>query len=264
MLGHTFRVTTDELKEIFTRRIAPYLPAQFEKAEPHPSGWGNSYTFKPFTGAEPKPEEPYDRYSKDLKLAYKFEDEFHGREVATEDEYELREKARHFLDQVYDEARTRWRNAKYVRDLKQILGNGEATAAWKRWEQAQRAADAAYGYLRKPEATPEWQSAVARLLDTHKELAAAAEAFDAKAERIAWAHKENSCEEGYGYVEALREAGFPEAAEWHVAEPEDYAPTYGYRAREAKNLQAQAASLIKSHEDDVAKIGRLSGAPASA
>lgn len=257
-LGMSFSLTTDELKEIFNVRLAPYLPAHLEKVEPRPSGWGNAYTFKPYTGAETEPEEPYDRWKDDPKLAWRHEDERDGRPVASEAEYELREKARYFLDQVYSQARTEWRNGRHLTSLKKTLADGKAATAWKRWGQAKTATDAAYAYLRDPDAAKEWQTAVSRLVDTHTELKAAAEAFDEKAQEIAQIHWDNIHEEGYGYDEALRLAGHPEATEWTICGHDDYTPDYRGEWNDwARCLQAQAARQIAEQEAHVAKVGHL-------
>jgi hypothetical protein len=262
MLGTTFSVTADEFKEIFNARLAPYLPANLQNVEPNPSGWGNRYTFKPYTGAEAEPEEPYDRWKNDPKLRWRHEDERDGRQVGTEEEYELREKARYFLEQVYAEARTEWRNAKHLAALKKVLVDGKAATAWKRWGQAKTATDAAYAYLRDPEAAKEWATAVSRLIDTHTELKAAAAAFDEKAQEIAQIHWDHMHEEGYGHDEALRLAGHPEATDWEIHGHDDYTADYRGEWRDwDRCLQAQTARLIAEQEAHVAKIGRLTGQP---
>lgn len=257
MLGTTFQVTADELKEIFNVRLVPYLPSHLTKVQPNPSGWGNRYTFKPFTGREPKPEEPSRSYD-DPKLCYPRQDREAGRPEADEAEYDLREKARYFLDQVYDEARTQWRNAAHIADLKSTVK--DTSDLFKQYGQAKRAVDAAFAYLRDPEAAKEWPAAISRLIDTHNDLKTAAEAFDDRAQEIAEVHEKHLHEYGYGYDEALKIAGFPEGKDWPIASPDDYGANYRGEY-DRYTLRGQAQALIAEQEEHVAKVGRLTGTP---
>ncbi|MFE9736128.1 hypothetical protein ACFYO9_37380 [Streptomyces sp. NPDC005863] len=257
MLGTTFQVTADELKEIFNVRLAPYLPAHLTKAEPNPSGWGNTYTFKPFTGREPKPETPR-RYYDDPKLCFRHQDREAGRPEADEAEYDLREKACHFLDQVYDQARSEWRNARYIADLKTVVSN--TGDLFKQHGQAKTAVDAAFTYLRDPKAATEWPAAVSRLIDTHSTLMAAAIAFDERARQIAEVHEQHLYEEAPGYDEALKAAGYPQARDWPIASVHDYGRNY-HGEYDRYTLSGQAQALIKEQEEHVAKVGRLTGTP---
>ncbi|MEU2873029.1 hypothetical protein ABZ769_28160 [Streptomyces olivoreticuli] len=258
MLGETFKVTADELKEIFNVRLAPYLPASLEKVEPHPSGWGNSYTFKPFTGKESRPEEP-ERYWDDPKLAYRHVDKDAGRPEASEDEYDLREKARFFLSEVYRQARIEFRNAVHVAELKAVVK--DTGDLWKANGQAKSAVEAAFAYLRDPEAAKEWPAAVSRLVDAQDAYMAAAIAFDLRAQEIAEVHHRNFHEEMLGYDEALVAAGYPEARDWHIASENDYGKNYRGEY-DPGTIAGQAQNLIKEQEAHVAKVGRLSGAAA--
>ncbi|MBH1937825.1 hypothetical protein I5Q34_26740 [Streptomyces sp. AV19] len=256
MLGETFQVTADELKEIFNVRLAPYLPANLEKVEPHPSGWGNSYTFKPFTGREARPEEP-ERYWDDSRLAYRHVDKDAGRTESNEDEYDLREKARFFLSEVYRQARIEWRNAAHVAELKDVVK--DTGDRWKAHSQAKRAVEAAFAYLRDPEAAKEWTAAISRLVDAQDAYLTAAIAFDLRAQEIAEVHDRNFHEHMLGFDEALVAAGYPEAKDWHIA-PGDY---YGkdYRGEyDAHTIAGQAQTLITEQDAHVAKVGRLAGA----
>ncbi|MEW2393043.1 hypothetical protein AB0933_32250 [Streptomyces venezuelae] len=259
MLGHTFQVTADELKDIFNTRLAPYLPAHLTNVEPNPSGWGISYTFKPFTGREDEPREPR-RYYDDPKLCYRHQDREAGRPEAGEAEYDLREKARHFLDEVYSEARTEWRNARYIAALKAVVKN--TGDLYKQYGQARTAVDAAYAYLREPEAAKEWPTAVSRLIDAHGALKAAATAFDERAQQIAEVDEEHFHEEMPGYDEALKAAGYPEGKHWPIASPRDYGTNYRGEYDRA-TLSGQAQTLIREQEEHVAKVGRLAGTPAA-
>ncbi|MFI2620366.1 hypothetical protein [Streptomyces sp. NPDC018584] len=257
MLGHTFQVTADEYKEIFNVRLAPYLPAHLAKVEPRPSGWGNTYTFKPFTGREPEPTAPdYKKICDDPKLSHQHWDEKAGRPVADEAEYDLRDKACYFLDEVYREARIEWRNARYIAALKATVKN--TGDLYKQYRQAKPAVDAAFAYLRDPEAAKEWPAAISRLIDTHTTLMAAAEAFDERARQIAEVHEGHMHEEAPGYDEALKAAGYPEAREWPIASEHHYGKNYRGEY-DPHTLSGQAQALIKEQEEHVAKVGRLSG-----
>ncbi|WP_424893295.1 hypothetical protein [Streptomyces sp. XH2] len=256
MLGETFKVTADELKNIFNVRLAPYLPANLEKVEPHPSGWGNSYTFKPFTGREARPEEP-ECYWEDPKLAYRHVDKEAGRPEAGEDEYDLREKARFFLSEVYRQARIEWRNAAHVTELKAVVK--DTGDRWKAHSQAKHAVEAAFAYLRAPEAAKEWTAAISRLVDAQDAYLAAAIAFDVRAQEIADVHSRNFHEYMLGCDEALVAAGYPEAKDWHIASDDYYGKNYRGEY-DPHTIAGQAQTLIKEHDAHVAKVSRLSGA----
>ncbi|WP_282797346.1 hypothetical protein [Streptomyces sp. CC224B] len=253
MLGTTFKVTADELRDIFNVRLAPYLPAHLQKTEPHPSGYGNSYTFKPFTGREACPEEPAHAW-KDPKLTFRHVDVEAGRPEASEEEYDLREKARYFLEQVYREARVQWRNAVHVAELKAVVKDTDER--WKAHCRAQQAAEAAFAYLRDPKAAQEWPAAVSRLVDAQNAYLAAAIAFDERAQQIAEVHARHFHEEMLGYDEALVAAGYPQAKEWHITSDDAYGKDYrGRYDRTTTAGRAQAA--IEAQEEHVAKVSRL-------
>ncbi|MEU5836380.1 hypothetical protein ABZ820_22300 [Streptomyces diacarni] len=256
MLGETFSVTADELKEIFNVRLAPYLPANLKKVEPRPSGLGNNYTFKPFTGREPRPEEP-ERYWNDPKLAFRHMDKEAGRPEAGEDEYDLRDKARYFLSEAYRQARIEWRNAAHVAELKIVVKDTDDR--WKAHGQAKRAVEAAFAYLRTPEAAREWTSAVSRLIDAQDAYMAAAVAFDARAQEIAEVHDRHFHEEMLGWNEALVAAGYPQATDWHITSVGDYGKNH-WEEYDPHTIAGQAETLIKEQEVHVAKVSRLAGA----
>ncbi|MEU1134131.1 hypothetical protein ABZ383_30460 [Streptomyces sp. NPDC005900] len=257
MLGTTFQVTADEYKDIFNVRLAPYLPAHLAKVEPNPSGRGITYTFKPFTGREPRPEEPR-RYFDDPKLCYRHQDREAGRPEADEAEYDLREKACHFLSEVYTQARIEWRNAAHITDLKATVKN--TGDLYKQYVQAKTAVDAAFAYLRDPDAAKEWPAAVSRLIDTHDALKTAAKTFDDRAQEIAEVHEKHLHEYGYGDDEALKIAGFPEGKDWPIASTYDYGRNYRGEYG-SQTLSGQAQALIREQEEHVAKVGRLTGIP---
>ncbi len=257
---HSYRLTGQQVAEIFNVRLRPHLPAYLTKVEPHT--YHIRYTFKPFTGREAEPMEPdYKTICDDPKLAHEYWDKEAGRPVADEAEYELREAARHLLSDVYRQARIEWKNARHVADLKATVKN--TSDLWKDHTQAKHAVEAAFAYLREPDAAKEWLAAISRLVDAQDIYLKAAIAFDERAQEIAEVHKQHFHEEMLGYDEALAVAGFPEAKDWYIAGSSDYGTFYsGEYSRYTTAGQAQA--LIKEQEAHVAKVGRLAGQVADA
>ena len=250
---HSYRLTGQQVADIFNVRLRPHLPTYLTKVEP--LTYSVRYTFTPFTGRETEPETP-ERYWEDPNLAYRHVDEQADRPVADEAEYELREAARFLLDDVIRAARIEWKNARHVAELKTTVKN--AGDLWKAHNQAKRAVEAAFAYLRDTDAAKEWPAAVSRLVDAQDTYMAAAVAFDERAQEIAEVHEKHMHEEMLGYNEALAAAGFPEAKDWPIASPEDYGTNY--RGEYSSYTTAgQAQALIKEQEAHVEKVGRLAG-----
>lgn len=248
-----YRLTGQQVTEIFNVRLRPHLPTYLTKVEPHT--YRIRCTFTPFTGQEPEPVTP-DRYWEDPTLAYRHMDENAGRPVADEAEYRLREAARYLLQDVYRQARIQWKNARHVADLRAVVTN--TGDLWKAHNQAKRAVEAAFAYLRDPDAAKEWHAAVSRLVDAQDTYMAAALAFDNRAREIAEVHERHFHEEMLGYGEALAAAGFPEAKDWPIASVGDYGTDYRGEY-ERCTAAGQAQALIKEQEAHVAKVGRLAG-----
>jgi hypothetical protein len=250
-----YRLTGQQIDEIFNVRLRPHLPAYLTKVEPHT--YHIRYTFKPFTGREAEPTEPdYKLICDDPKLAHQHWDKEAGRPIADEVEYELREAARHLLSDVYRQARIEWKNARHVADLKTVVKN--TGDLWKAHNQAKRAVEAAFAYLRDPDAAKEWPAAVSRLIDAQDTYMAAAVTFDDRAQEIAEVHDRHLYEHMLGYTEALVAAGYPEAKDWYITSADDYGKNYrGEYGRYTTAGQAQA--LIKEQEAHVTKVARLSG-----
>jgi hypothetical protein len=251
---NSYRLTGQQINEIFNVRLRPHLPAYLTKVEP--LTYHVRYTFKPFTGQEPQPMTPERYWEKDLNLTFRHMDEQAGRLVATEAEYELREAARFLLDDVYRAARIEWKNARHVADLKTVVKN--TGDLWKAHNQAKRAVEAAFAYLRDTDAAKEWPAAVSRLVDAQDTYMAAAIAFDDRAQEIAEVHEKHFHEEMLGYTEALVAAGFPEAKDWPIGSTYDYGRNY-CGEYDRSTLAGQAQALIKEQEAHVAKVGRLTG-----
>ncbi|GAA3153004.1 hypothetical protein ACFQ0X_43755 [Streptomyces rectiviolaceus] len=256
-IGSDYALTGPQIEDIFNVRLRPYLPAYLTNVAP--KTYGVRYTFKPFTGREEEPTAPRRIYD-DPKLAYQHLDEKAGRPVADEAEYDLREAARFFLDDVYREARIEWKNARHVAELKTVVK--DTGDRWKAHGRAKDAVEAAFSYLRDPQAAKEWPSAVSRLVDAQDTYLAAALAFDTRASEIAEVHDRYMHEESLGYDEALKAAGYPQGKDWPIGSPGDYGRNYRGEY-DSGTLAGQAQAAIKAQEEHVAKVGRLSGAVAN-
>ncbi|WP_331724008.1 hypothetical protein [Streptomyces sp. NBC_00005] len=233
-LGRNYRITPEGMTEIFDR-LRPHLPPYLKAVHHHPT-W-LKFEFQPFTGREEEPCSPAVRT--DPKLAY-----------GTDDEAErvLRSAAVGILDDLYEQARDQWRNAAYVEDLKQVVQ--DADALWKAYQRELTGMEAAYAYLRSPEAGAEWRSAVSRLIDAQERALRAAEAFDCRAVRIAEAHEKHS-DADYGHTAALAAAGYPQGADWQIAYIDDYGTS--------RSLTGQLRRTVDDQNTHVAKVARLSG-----
>ncbi|MEV7080052.1 hypothetical protein AB0N88_16125 [Streptomyces sp. NPDC093516] len=250
---HSYRLTGPQVEEIFNVRLRPYLPSYLVKLEPHT--YHVRYTFTPFTGHEAEPETPA-RCLEDPNLAYRHTDKEAGRPVADDAEYELRSAARDLLDDVYRAARAQWRNARHVAELKATVKN--AGDLLKTHHQARRAVEAAFAYLREPQAATEWPAVLSRLIDAQDAYLAAAVAFDERAREIAKVHDRNTHEEMLSYAEALTAAGYPEGGSWPIVSAEDY-DNHTWGSYGSATTAGQAQALIKEQEAHVARIARLSG-----
>ncbi|MBO8189209.1 hypothetical protein [Streptomyces spirodelae] len=248
-LGNSFEITPEELAEIFAR-LQPYLPKNLKKVDAHP--YGLRFEFKPFTGREKEPFTPstYD----DPKLSYVQESE-------NEAEHLIREKARVVLVNLYEKAREEWEDAAYIADLKAVVK--DAPGLWKTYQHEMKALEAAYDYLRTPDAATEWPSAVSRLVDAQNRVKAAAVAFDKRAKEIAEVHDKHLYAD-LSHDAALKAAGYPEAKDWHIVDTQRYG-NKSYIDRDCyAPLEEKARRLIEQQDAHVAKVGRLSGATAGA
>ncbi|MET9097153.1 hypothetical protein ABZX72_34315 [Streptomyces cyaneofuscatus] len=241
MLSDRITITPDEMKEI-ADRLTPHLPPNLTRAKAHPSGFGMEYTFAPFTGREPEPAKPPTH--KDERLKYVPEDQ-------DEREHHLRHKAGTLLSDMYDRARVLWQEAAYVADLKDAVQ--DAPARWTAYMKERVTLEAAAAYLRTPQASTEWPSAVARLVDAQRAAAAAAAAFDERGQVIAQVHRTYLYAD-LGQHAALTAAGYPEATAWHIADIDGY-DGWGLD----RTLAQHVDRLIKEQDDHLAKVHRLTG-----
>ncbi|MFJ8982576.1 hypothetical protein [Streptomyces sp. NPDC102282] len=244
MLSEHYTITPDEMTEILSR-LEPHLPPYLTKLGPGPFG-GLVFEFAPFTGREAEPVRPSTRY--DDRLHYVAEDE-------DEAEHLLREKAARVLDRCFEQAQEDWRDARYVADLRTVAEN--APALWTAYTTEVKALETAYEYLRTPEATAEWPSAVSRLIDAQGRAAAAATAFDERAEAIADAHDRHVYAD-LGHIEALKRAGFADAADWHVTSASCYGRSHYSDWETHTPVAEQTRRLIQQQDNHLAKVRRLS------
>lgn len=220
-------------------RIAPHLPPYLRKIEP--TSYGRvRFEFAPFTGREEEPAKPQSYYD-DPRLDY-------VPEAHDATEHRIRTVAQSILGGLYDQARGEWKNAAYVADLRRVVR--DAPERWRAYEREAKALEAAYAYLRTPEAGREWPAAISRLVDAQDRTRAAAVAFDERAADIARVHDEYLYAD-LGHSQALVEAGYPEAKDWHVGD--------GFGGYFRNGLTDQVDRLIEQQESHLAEVGRLSG-----
>ncbi|MGA5492649.1 hypothetical protein ACPCTG_32955 [Streptomyces pseudogriseolus] len=220
-------------------RITPHLPPYLRKIEPTPYG-GVTFEFAPFTGHEKEPVKPQSYYD-DLRLNYVPE----SQDAA---EYRLRTVARDVLDDLYEQAREQWKDAAYVAELRRVVR--DAPERWRAYEREAKALEAAYAYLRTAEAGREWPAAISRLVDAQDRTRAAAARFDERAVDIATA-QDRHLYAGLGHTQALTEAGYPEAKDWHIGD--------GFGGYFRDGLTAKVDRLIEEQEQHLDKVRRLSG-----
>ncbi|MDV9189781.1 hypothetical protein R6L23_16420 [Streptomyces sp. SR27] len=256
MLSHVafaFSLSAAQVQEIFAR-LSPHLPSYLKKVEPGPSGYGVRFEFAPFTGAEPRPEVPA-AFHRDPGLTGVSESE-------NPVEHRLREAADQIITDLYDTAHHQWEDAAYVRELKGSVK--DAPALWVAYKGAAEVLETAYAYLRTPEASQEWPSAVARLLDAQDNAVTAADAFDLRAQDIAEVHNRHLYAD-LSHDAALAQAGYPEAKDWDIADSEKYGyRSYGWDDSEYAPLATKVRRLVERQQGQLEKVTRLSGAPAPA
>jgi hypothetical protein len=231
-------ISPQESQQIF-ERLGPYLPACLKKVEPGPYS-GYTYSFAEFTGSEPEPVQP--ALHQDSKLAY----------ISKADdpaEHKIRTVAKDILAEIYQEARRLWRNAAYIAELKEAVG--DTPDRWKTYRAERKALDAAYDFLRSPEAANEWQPAVSRLIDAQERTLSAAEEFDRSAISIARVHDKHLYAD-YVPDEALKYAGYSEGEHWFIGSLGDY-------SSRRETLSGAIRRLVEAQQEHLAKIQRMSG-----
>ncbi|TXS34844.1 hypothetical protein [Streptomyces sp. t39] len=235
--------TRDEMR-IIVARIQPYLPRFLTSFEPTPTGF--RFTLAEFTGRELRPVRPTVQDDSNLRYVPESEDPV---------EHRLRTEARHILTTVWERAGEQWAKAAYIAELGDAVGN--APDRWKTYRTERRALETAFGYLRDPNAAAEWPSALSRLIDAQDRTRAAAEAWDMRAREIACVHDEHRGA-GLTHEAALAAAGYPEAAEWHIADREDYLRSH-FNSWGTPPLTEMVRRLIEQQDTHITKINRLSG-----
>ncbi|MFB7867716.1 hypothetical protein [Streptomyces sp. NPDC056069] len=252
-LGHSITISPEQMREI-TARLRPHLPSNLKTIEPHPTGSGPHYVFEPpFTGREARPVPPHAFYEDPGLIPVS------GSQDAAE--HDLREKAQHVLDDVYERADGEWRNAAYVADLKDHLR--DTPALWAAYQAAASDLETAYSYLSNPDAGREWHAAIFRLVAAQNQAKTTAAAFDARAELIAQTHRRHLYADR-SPTSALTAAGYPETAkDWHIADADDYSRGHHFAWSSAVPLLETVSRLIEQQDSNVAKVARLAGEVAS-
>ncbi|MFE2178958.1 hypothetical protein [Kitasatospora sp. NPDC059462] len=160
-----------------------------------PTEFGNLVlVFVPFTGDEDEPALPADHW--------------HDRALSPA--------GRQLLAAEYDEARSLWRNARYVLDL-QIAATG-CTGRWTAYTRARQEMDDLAASLASTPDT-QWRSTVYRLITAQDTALAAATAWDRKARGIADVHAAY-LHGSLTRIEAAEKAGLDPA--WVVGSDSDY------------------------------------------
>ncbi|MCZ9351341.1 hypothetical protein NGM36_16340 [Streptomyces mutabilis] len=230
----TFSVSFQQVLD----RITPHLPPYLRKIEPVHGRV--CFEFAPFTGLEKEPTTPKSYYD-DPRLDYVAE----SQDAA---EYRIRTIARDVLGDLYEQAAREWKCAAYVAALRQVVR--DAPDRWRAYEREAKALEAAYAYLRTPEAGREWPAAISRLVDAQDAALAAAAAFDSRAIDIADVHYKHLYAD-LSQDQALAKAGYPEAKDWHVGD--------GFGGYFCDGLTEKVTGLIEQQDAHLAKVGRLSG-----
>ncbi|MCP9994403.1 hypothetical protein [Streptomyces albogriseolus] len=219
-------------------RITPHLPPYLRKIEPVHGRV--RFEFAPFTGHEKEPVKPQSYYD-DPRLNYVPESE-------NQAEHRIRTIARDVLHDLYQQASKRWQDAAYVAELRRVVR--DAPERWRAYEREAKALEAAYSYLRTAEAGREWPAAISRLVDAQDRTRAAAVRYDERAAHIADAQYRHLYAD-LGHTQALIEAGYPEAKDWHIGD--------GFGGYFRDGLTAKVDRLIEEQEQHLAKVRRLSG-----
>ncbi|TWD13121.1 hypothetical protein FB570_11948 [Streptomyces sp. T12] len=219
-------------------RITPHLPPYLRKIEPVHGRV--RFEFAPFTGHLKEPVKPLSYYD-DPRLN-------HVPESEDQAEHRIRTVARDVLDDLYQQASKRWQDAAYVAELRRVVH--DAPERWRAYEREAKALEAAYAYLRTAEAAREWSAAISRLVDAQDRTRAAAARYDERAADIADAQYRHLYAD-LGHTQALTEAGYPEAKDWHIGD--------GFGGYFRDGLTAKVDRLLKEQEQHLAKVRRLSG-----
>ncbi len=121
------------------------------------------------------------------------------------------------LEEEFEQARVRWRDARYVRDLTAATAN--ASSVWSACADARATMDALFAALDTTEAGM-WRATVSKLLHAQAASRAAASAWDETAKRIADVHHAN-LQADLHPEQAYRLCGV-DATGWVVGFAEDY------------------------------------------
>ncbi|GAA2811536.1 hypothetical protein GCM10010441_40290 [Kitasatospora paracochleata] len=186
------------------------------------------WTFKPFTGSEAEPIVPTAFWRDDT----------------------LSEAARNTLEFEYEVARRLWRDARYIRDIKEAAAG--AASCWDRYTQARNEMDALFTAM-DTTADTHWRATVSKLLTAQEKTLAAAAAWDHKAKPIAYVHGT------YGRTELTRRevyerAGIDptDATAWVIGDDSDYDARW-----DLKPLQKLVHDAVEAQREHLRKVAEL-------
>lgn len=199
-------------------------------------GWRTEW--RPFTGAEPRPD--LATAHPDWHLAYRYDDPERQRLKAT-----------------WRNALALWTAARFNTALRPLLAR--ALPTWQAYQQARKAVDAAYAALMDAEDS-KWRSGVLRLHEAHDELRRTVRAWDTEDHAIA------ACEQKYG--EGLPEDDRPQtrfaAAElgydvsgWDLHSSIDFDPAAGGSA--THRSPGQVEKLIQQQVSRIRQVSDTAG-----
>ncbi|MER6123047.1 hypothetical protein ABT173_10255 [Streptomyces sp. NPDC001795] len=258
-MAHTIPLKTPLDDTGLPRRSAPAAPApapavpadtsryhhpNFVSAQPSPGHI--AFRFRAFTGLEPKPEFPAAAYD-DTALNWQLRGDLHDQ---------------------YQAARVLWSHAWLRHQARPLLH--QAAPLWTAWTTARDELTAVFEQFWST-SDGHWRAQLLRLTDAERAAAAAADAFDTVAAKLAQAVADQI--DAAGWDEALeletvaKELGI-DASDWPVRHVDDYShplPQYrivrggtAYWGR-ATPLAASAAQLIAGHRERLREVADLAG-----
>ena len=216
--------------------ITRYRHPHLVDARPGPRTNETTYTMRPFTGYEPRPEMPRDPW--------------HDQDLTHEDRLRLARE--------YDALDLAWAKAVFKLKLRPVLA--DAAQRWREYADARRAMDelfAAFADLQDGK----WKSQTLRLAEAHRRARAAAQRFDEIGEQLAVLEREHLTlvgeREAMTTADAASELGV-DARDWYLSWLEDYQPA-GYQRDFLTPLTRRLAQDIEAQQEQLREVDGLSG-----
>ncbi|MGW1364564.1 hypothetical protein ACWCQP_45065 [Streptomyces chartreusis] len=185
-------------------------------------------SFKPFTGMEEEPTQPSE----------------------SRRDGSLSDNARKLLSEQYEEANSLWREARYVRDLKDAIQG--ASTVWALYLTARTRMEDLYAALGK---TPDshWRSTVSNLVAAQRALEEAAKKWDERAARIAAVHGQHLSSD-LSRATAYERAGAVVTG-WVIGSVSDY----DYPVPNGTPLVKKVTEIITAQRDHLQQVAALTG-----